>query len=151
MEDNWIKIAEEIKYGENIQQVIEIVKNTKDKKLLHIIASVYNWDDGFEVPIEIIKNENCDLGTALLLFFLADGVVYLTDENKVIQSDDILWKDFLKKLFEMINKNQFVSMDIAFNPCFSKTEIYKLKKQFPKISELFLYGIDGVNVLVPNI
>ena len=149
MKDNRIKVAEKIKYGENMQQKIDMVKKLKDKELLHIIASVYNWDDGFEIPIEIIRNKNCDLGTALLLFFLADGIVYLTDKDEVIQSNDISWKNFLEELFEMIDKNQFVSMDIAYNPNFSKVDIYILKKDYSEISDLFIYGIDGTNVPVP--
>lgn len=40
---------------------------------LNELAFTYNWDDGFEIPYLIAKHKNCDKGTALNLFNLADG------------------------------------------------------------------------------
>ncbi len=37
------------------------------------LLNQYNWDDGFEIPKEILKNRNCDLALALEIFYLADG------------------------------------------------------------------------------
>lgn len=41
----------------------------------------YNWDDGFELPLEIIQHQNCELATALNAFYLAEGDLYLLDKT----------------------------------------------------------------------
>lgn len=37
----------------------------------------YNWDNGFEIPNEILADSSCDLALALEVFYLADGYGYL--------------------------------------------------------------------------
>jgi hypothetical protein len=44
----------------------------------YVIA--YNWDDGFDVPNAIADNEYYDLGTALILFLLAEGMSFYKGE-----------------------------------------------------------------------
>ena len=36
----------------------------------------YNWDNGFDVPKQILLDENCDLALALEVFYLGDGFGY---------------------------------------------------------------------------
>lgn len=55
-------------YSEDIKETIDKIEDITDSELLHIIAGNYNWDNGFEIPHSIINNENCDLGTALMIF-----------------------------------------------------------------------------------
>lgn len=37
----------------------------------------YNWDDGFEIPKEILAAPGCDLALALEIFYLSDGYAFL--------------------------------------------------------------------------
>jgi len=39
--------------------------------LLHLVASEYNWNDGFDIPFTILRSSHCDRGTAVMLFWLA--------------------------------------------------------------------------------
>src|SRR5690349_9296432 len=41
---------------------------------LHAFALHYNWDDGVELLTLIIRNPMCDRGTALMLYWLTDGI-----------------------------------------------------------------------------
>ena len=69
-------------YSEDKDYTVSEIKGITNSELLHIIAGNYNWDNGFEIPYSIINNENCDLGTALMIFYYADGyrVLERTDE-----------------------------------------------------------------------
>ena len=60
--------------------LFDFISATTDSILLHMIAGNYNWDDGFEVPQYIIQNINCDLGTALMIFELAEGYILYFEE-----------------------------------------------------------------------
>ena len=39
----------------------------------------YNWDDGFEIPKQILAAPSCDLALALEIFYLSDGYAFLDD------------------------------------------------------------------------
>lgn len=64
----------------------------------------YNWDDGFEVPKEILSDSNCDLALALEIFYLADGYSYLekSDKMTVLQK----WNPFITTLYRDILNHQ---------------------------------------------
>ncbi len=44
---------------------------------LHAFASHYNWDDGIRDMRGVIENPLCDRGTALMIYWLTDGVFLL--------------------------------------------------------------------------
>lgn len=48
-------------------------ENDISSESLNELAFNYVWDDGFEIPYLIAKHKNCDKGTALNLFSMADG------------------------------------------------------------------------------
>lgn len=58
----------------------------------------YNWDDGFEIPQAILKHNLCNLSTALLIFYRAEGDTYLM--NKSDNQDETEWYSFIKNLYE---------------------------------------------------
>lgn len=60
-------------YTAQIKDTMDDIKDITDFELLHIIAGNYNCGNGFEIPYNIINNSNCDLGTALMIFFDDDG------------------------------------------------------------------------------
>ena len=71
---------------DNQNILLNKVAEITDQHVLHLLGRSYNWDDGFAVPEAIINNPNCCLGTALELFYLADGARYLKDKLDVEQS-----------------------------------------------------------------
>lgn len=82
-------------YSENKKDTIDDIKSITDSELLHVIAGNYNWDNGFEIPYNIIKNKNCDLGTALMIFYDADG--YRVLENKEELKNPNITKVFIEE------------------------------------------------------
>lgn len=96
--------------------------------------SAYNWDDGFELPKEILANPDCDLALALEIFYLADGYGYLEQPRNATVSAE--WNRFIAALYNDILNHKFPKSDTSFEIPLSKVQKYKLKKK--GISELFL-------------
>ena len=82
-------------YSEDKKDTIDEIKCITDSELLHIIAANYNCDNGFEIPYNIINNKNCDLGTALMIFYDADG--YRVLENKEELKNPNITKVFIEE------------------------------------------------------
>ena len=60
---------------------IKKISKIQDNEILYVYAYNYNWDDGFEIPQKILSNKECELSTALVLFYSADGYSYLLDKS----------------------------------------------------------------------
>jgi len=150
MNNENLKIVKKIIYNENQNINLDEIKNINDAETLHIIAMNYNWDNGLEIPLEIFRNEICDLSTALLLFYLADGYLFLENKNKVYESKDLKWKEFLCELYDKIVSNKFKTQTIAFSPPLSKGQIYKLRKINLNIPNYFFESKDGININISN-
>lgn len=104
-------------------------------KHLDILISEYNWDDGFRVPQMVIDNKNCELGTALKTFYLADGYSYLLQNN--IESSE--WFQFVLCLYKRILDESFYKGDLSYSIPLTKTQIYKLKKV--NVPDIFITDI----------
>ena len=138
-------------YSENKKDIIDEIKSITDSELLHIIAGNYNWDNGFEIPYNIINNKNCDLGTALMIFYDADGYRVLENEEELKNPNLKEWANFISEIEEQILKNEFKVNHIKFIPPLTKVQIFKLKKNNPNISKVFIEETDGDVVEIPNI
>lgn len=125
-------------YEKTKDEIISCVKNTEDSVLLHMIAANYNWNDGLEVPESILKNKNCDLGTALMIFDLAEGYSFLMGDGDVLPYELV---DFLSNLKEKIENGFFHNQSIKYNPELSGALKYILKKA--DINGVFIDGTDG--------
>lgn len=120
---NTKELIEGMLYGDTeTEEIIEIVKNTDDARLLHIMAINYNYDDGPEIPKAIIDNENCELATALTVFYDCGGYDYLTDG----ETDEEF--AFIAELKQSIVDGRFIKGNIKFTPDLTKVQIFKLKK-----------------------
>lgn len=115
------------------------------------MAGSYNWDNGFDIPNFIIDNERCDLGTALMLFYYADGYRMLDDELGFSSSSLTKWKEFLEKLYAMIINKNFKEQNIVFNPPLTKVQLYKLKRNNINIPKIFLEYFPSVQIEIPNL
>ena len=66
--------------------------------MLYMYAYNYNWDNGFEIPKNIIFKDCCDLSTALMIFYSVDGYRYLQKKDE--KNDSLKeWSVFIKELY----------------------------------------------------
>lgn len=86
----------------------------------------YNWDNGFEIPKEILADPECDLVLALEIFYLGDGYAYLEDLEK---TTDLEWDSFITALYDDISNNKFPKTGKSFKIPLSKVQKYKLQKK----------------------
>ncbi|MBC7876655.1 MAG: DUF4274 domain-containing protein [Anaerolineales bacterium] len=100
----------------NLNQLQQIL-NTSEK--LNEFAAHYNWDDGFEVPVWIINNPQCDRGTALMMYWRAEPQYFC----KYATCDDIPnsgWQishyDFIREVEEKYINGFYKFQEILFNP-----------------------------------
>lgn len=138
-------------YSKNRKDTIDEIKSITDFTLLHIIAGNYNWDNGFEIPYNIINNKNCDLGTALMIFYDADGYRALENKEELKNPNLKEWANFISKIGEKIINNEFKVNHIKFIPPLTKVQIFKLKKNNPSITKVFIEETDGCVVEIPII
>lgn len=138
-------------YSEDIKETIDKIEDITDSELLHIIAGNYNWDNGFEIPHSIINNENCDLGTALMIFYDAGGYGILENREELISPSLGEWADFIYEIEGKILNNKFKVNNIKFIPPLTKVQIYKLKKSNPNMNKAFIEESDGNAIEIPNI
>ena len=94
----------------------------------------YNWDDGFDVPMKLLNDLNCDLALALEIFYLADGYAYL--DNPVANPKLEKWSLFISDLYNDILNGKYVVTEFVFEIPLSKVEKYKFRKK--QVPEVFL-------------
>ena len=144
MDKNVEEFVKQMLYDKNIVDVIRLIDEIADSEILHLYAYNYNWDNGFEIPRKIIQKDCCQLSTALMVFYAADGVRYLQDKNEVNNLKE--WSIFIKELYNKIINNEFLEGTIKFTPPLSKVQIFKIKKIINTNEEVFLKEI-GTNDL----
>ena len=111
------------------------MKYNELKKLLER----YNLDGGFNVPLQILNDPECDLALALEIFYYADGYAYL--ENRFFNSNLEKWSLFVTNLYNDILNGKYQKTDKAFKIPLTKVQKYKLNKK--QIPEIFLTDLDG--------
>lgn len=141
MEESKIIQVKRLLYDFPDEEVMSIISSTDDIELLYTYLYNYNWDDGFEIPQMILDNEKCDLSTALLAFYGADGAAYL--QNKLGNENLPKWKVFIKKLYDCILKGKYVKGQIAFKVPLSKVQIFNLRKILSEDEKVFIENIVG--------
>ena len=101
---------------------------------LENMLNEYNWDNGFEIPKEILADPRCDLALALEIFYLSDGYAYLEDLERTTDLKE--WNSFITALYDDISNNKFPKTGKSFKIPLSKVQKYKLQKK--GISKIFL-------------
>ena len=104
---------------------------------LENMLNEYNWDNGFEIPKEILADRRCDLALALEIFYLSDGYAYLEDLEKTTDLKE--WNSFITALYDDISNNKFPKTGKSFKIPLSKVQKYKLQKK--GISKIFLIDL----------
>lgn len=116
-------------HNENTEEIIKEINAIQDPEILHMFSMNYNWDDGFDIPFSIINNKNCDLGTALMIFYDADGYRVLEDSDELVNTNLTEWANFIQSLEKKILEKNFTKNNIKFVPPLTKVQIFKLKKK----------------------
>lgn len=99
------------------------------------ILDDYNWDDGFNVPKQIISDANCDLALALEVFYLGDGFEYFDmTVNNIGETSE--WFYFISDLYDNIRNGKYKKSEHHYKIPLSKVQRYKLRKK--NILEIFL-------------
>ena len=91
--------------------------DTREK--LHIFATHYNWDDGFEIPKWIINHPLCDRGTALMMYWcVAPGYFSKYADRKEIPTTGwhIQQYDLLQEIEEKYLMGFYKHNTILINP-----------------------------------
>jgi Domain of unknown function (DUF4274) len=145
------KILQDLLYRNDINEQLNILKKTDNPLLLHYYIGNYNWDNGFDIPIVIIENKDCDFGTRLFMFYLADGLRLLQDPNEVANSPLKQWSEFLVKLYNKLKNKDFSTQDISYDPELTKIQIFKIKKANPDMPEYFLMKSPGEEIDVQKV
>ena len=85
----------------------------------------YNWDDGFEIPKQILAAPSCDLALALEIFYLSDGYAFLDDSTKTTDLKE--WRKFITVLYnDILNNFQRQAQHLKFHyPKFKNTNFRK--------------------------
>ncbi|QCK15581.1 DUF4274 domain-containing protein [Mangrovivirga cuniculi] len=111
----------------NLKKWIKSIKESNNPFFLKESAETYNWDDGFELPSIIANHPYCDKGTALTLFWLAEGIVYHKGE---IAKDEYNgdWVNFCEMIGDKLINETYKEGAVSFNPGLSRVSIYKYKK-----------------------
>lgn len=118
-------------------------KENINKEKLHNLLLEYNWNDGFDLPRAIVNNPECDLGTAIMCFDLADGYTYLVDFEELQNSrPKSEWFAFVDSLFHRIKEKDFKTSEIHFEPGLTRVQKFQLKKIMPNIPTELLNGIE---------
>ena len=138
------KLVEVMLYDKSADDVLKNIENINDVKILYVFAYNYNWDNGFEMPKLILANKKCNLSTALLMFYRADGIVYLLD--KADNKNSPQWFSFIRALYYAILNRDYHEDNIEFKIPLSKVQLFKLQKKLVKQENIFIKNIEGKNL-----
>lgn len=125
-------------YDKPKDMILVELDNINNADFLHIYMDNYNWDNGFDIPKKIIQKDCCELSTALMIFYLADGTRYLENRCVIENISPTVWTTFIEELYTLIICGNFIEGDIFFEPPLSKVQLYKLKKSLQDNEEIFI-------------
>lgn len=140
MDNEKIQYVSNFIYNMSLNEKLVEAENIDDSDLLHLIMYNYNWDDGFEIPNLVIENQNCEMSTALMIFYSAGGEEVLADKQLIATNKNDRLK-FMSELYNSIIANGFSRGDIYFEPPLTKVELYKLKKILADSESVFIESI----------
>lgn len=141
MDENKILDVKALLYDADNDEVKRAIFQTEDQEILYVYAYNYNWDNGFDIPQAVLDNEKCDLSTALLIFYKADGLSYLA--NKTENRNLPQWSFFIKRLYDSILLGNYQRGEIEFKVPLSKVQLFKIKKAITKEKNIFTENIEG--------
>ena len=86
-----------------LRDVPDLLEEGTSAEKLHQFMEEYNWGDGLEVPYFIMQHPNCELATALMIFWLAEGdYIFEDDFEEMYFIDEVEFKYFLRMLHDRV-------------------------------------------------
>lgn len=146
MKEDINNILKDLLYEENKSVILEKLSEITSTEVLYNYTYNYNWDDGFECPSVILNNKNCDMSTALLMFYDVGGQSILMNNESFKYREMDEWKSFLDNLFKRLLNSDFLNATIKYKPELSKVAIYKIKKSNPELPSFFVNGFEGKDI-----
>lgn len=141
MDGEKISSVKTLLYDTDNDEVKKTISQTEDQEILYVYAYNYNWDNGFDIPQTVLDNERCDLSIALLIFYRAEGLSYLTDKSENVNLQQ--WSSFIKRLYDSILTGKYQREKIEFKVPLSKIQLFKLKKTITEAEKIFIENIEG--------
>lgn len=124
--------ADKVLLQEEPINIIRSIDGITDAQLLHDLLDTYNWDDGLDIPVAIANNSNCELATAIRLFWLSGGGHFYESDERVEVEPDLV--EFWSMLSERVLSNHYFVSKVSHFEEFNKVAIYKFDKaNVPKI------------------
>lgn len=116
-----------IEYEDDLEKISDIAGRSRNPYFLQQYAISYNWDNGVGLPTVIANNKYCDLGTALTLFWLAEGMCYYLGE---VQKNEynIEWANLCQLLIDKLLAGDYLAGPVSFKPSVSKVAAFNYKK-----------------------
>lgn len=115
----------------------DLLKEQSNAYALDEFIDDYNWDDGLETPYFILNHMNCELGTALKIFYLGAGTDMLEARYKDYRLGH--WVEFIEYTFKRITEGNYSSKLIAFK--FPLKESSKMRIKDAGWPEFFIEDI----------
>ena len=101
-----------------MEYTVEELQQLESSVELHEFMLHYNWDDGIEKPHAVVNNENCDRGTALMIYWLL-GPRYLyhyENRKKINAHYEIEHLNLLEEVERKYLSEFYRNKTILFNP-----------------------------------
>ena len=102
--------------------------------MLALSMEEYNWDDGLELPYYIAMHVNCELATALKIFWEGEGILKFLDEFENTANEK--WKYLLETVYNRILNGDYRQKEQHYKIPLDKAQRYELKKQ--GVADIFL-------------
>ena len=131
-------------YDSTDAEIKDTISRMEDQEVIYVFTYNYNWDNGFEIPKLILANKKCNLSTALLMFYRADGIGYLLDKTDNKNSPQ--WFSFIRALYYSILNRDCREDNIEFKIPLSKVQLFKLQKKLVEQENIFIKNIEGKNL-----
>lgn len=104
--------ADRVSFLLEVYEKKNLLDEATDSVELDEFIDIYQWDDGFEVPFFIMQHRNCELGTALKMFYLIDGLGIFEEDFYDYFNED--WVAFVEILYNKILNEEFKWNHIKF-------------------------------------
>lgn len=134
---------DQIQYEDDLDKAIGIAKLSENPCFLQQYSISYNWDSGLSLPTAIANNKYCDLGTALTLFWLAEGMSYFLgelDRNEYNRD----WANLCDLLIDRLVNGFYKLGPVSFKPNINKVTIYKYNKA--NVPPVLYQEVCGANI-----
>lgn len=142
---NELEELTKIIYSEEFSE--DKILKIKNPLLLHNLILNYNWNDGWILPLGIVKNQYSDISTILVTIELASDSQYVYKDIKEGLEDSVYEEsfDFCDDAYSKIKSGFYKNHIFKFIPRLSKVELFKLKKYHTEIynSNLLLVEPSG--------